>query len=206
MRMNASKAGWATLGAAGLLVLACAGCSQPGDAELSGLRDAQGRVKAGLETLETWNADSVAEARSRVAERFKDLDWLVADSALTFSIEDGQRIGDWTRVNRFLKDGPERLNALAREGEVCLEQLAGLESAIQSGATEDANGTPMDEAYFNREAAREIALVGQWEAAVAETERLVSSGLELEKSARASLDSLIRAKRAEWAQQIAQEE
>lgn len=204
--MNASKQGWAKLGAAALLVLACAGCSQPGDNELGGLRNAQDRVKAGLETLGTWDADSVAAARSRVAERFKDLDWLVADSALTFSIEDGQRIGDWARAKRFLKDGPERLSALAREGEVCLEQLAGLGDAIRSGATEDANGTPMGEAYFKREAAREIQLVGQWEAAVAETERLVSSGLDLEKSARASLDSLIRAKRAEWAQRIAQEE
>mgnify|MGYP000069895119 CR=1 FL=1 len=35
---------------------------------------------------------------------------------------------------------------------------------------------------------------------------MVSSGLELEGQTRASLDSLIRAKRAEWARQIAENE
>jgi hypothetical protein len=206
MRMRIPALGWSGRMAGVALALASAGCSQPGDTHLAELRKAQERVELGLETLGTWEPDSVAAARSRVAERFKDLDWLTADTALSFAVKDGQRIGDWTRVKRFLKDGPERLSALVHEGEVCLTQLEGLESAIRAGATEDANGTPMDEAYFQREAARELGLVGQWEAAVAETERLLSSGLELEESTRAPLDSLIRAKRAEWARRIAQEE
>ena len=52
----------------------------------------------------------------------------------------------------------------------------------------------------------ELSMDAKWEAAIAETKRLVSSGLELEGQTRASLDSLIRAKRAEWARQIAENE
>ena len=98
------------------------------------------------------------------------------------------------------------ITALAQEGEVCLAQLDNLVGAIRSEATVDSEGTPMDEAYFGKATARELELVAKWEAAVAETERLVDSGLELEGQTRTSLDSLIRTKRAEWAQQIAENE
>lgn len=187
-------------------VLYWMGCAKPGDTHLEALEDAQHTVETGMTTLAEWNVDSVRAARMRVGERLKDLDWLVADTTLTYAVADGQLIGDWNRVKRFLKDGPERLTALAKEGEVCLAQLDNLAGAIRSEATVDSEGTPMDEAYFGKAAARELDLVAKWEAAVAETERLVSSGLELESATRAPLDSLIRVKRAEWAQKIAANE
>jgi len=186
--------------------LAWVGCAKPGDVHLAPLNDAHRAVETGMTALASWNVDSVKAARARVGERLKDLDWLVADTTLTFAVADGQLIGDWNRVKRFLKDGPERLTALAQEGEVCLAQLDNLVGAIRSEATVDSEGTPMDEAYFGKATARELELVAKWEAAVAETERLVDSGLELEGQTRTSLDSLIRTKRAEWAQQIAENE
>ena len=64
-------------------------------------------------------------------------------------MEDGQLIGDWARVKRYLKDGPTRLTMLDKQGKLCLSQLDNLMQAIRQGATEDANGTPMDEAYFD---------------------------------------------------------
>jgi hypothetical protein len=182
------------------------GCAKPGDDHLAPLNDAHRAVEQGMTALATWNVDSVKAARNRVGERLKDLDWLVADTTLTFAVADGQLIGDWNRVKRFLKDGPERLTALAKEGKVCLAQLDNLAAAIREEATVDSEGTPMDEVYFAKAAARELELVAKWEAAIAETKRLVSSGLELEGQTRASLDSLIRAKRAEWARQIAENE
>ena len=174
-------------------------CSQPGDTHLGDLRNAERDVQAGMSMLSSWNVDSVAAARERVATRFQDLDWLVADSSLVFTVEDGQLIGDWARVKRFLKDGPTRLTTLDSQGELCLGQLTNLMQAIRGGATEDANGTLMDEAYFDKEAARELKAAEQWGLAVAETERLISLGIELEAATRASIDSLIRVKRAEWA-------
>jgi hypothetical protein len=182
------------------------GCAKPGDDHLAPLNDAHRAVEQGMTALATWDVDSVKAARNRVGERLKDLDWLVADTTLTFAVADGQLIGDWNRVKRFLKDGPERLTALAKEGKVCLAQLDNLAAAIREEATVDSEGTPMDEVYFAKAAARELELVAKWEAAIAETKRLVSSGLELEGQTRASLDSLIRAKRAEWARQIAENE
>ena len=180
-------------------------CSQPGDTHLGDLRNAERDVQAGMSMLSAWNVDSVAAARERVAARFQDLDWLVADSSLVYTVEDGQLIGDWARVKRFLKDGPTRLTTLDSQGALCLAQLTNLMQAIRGGATEDANGTPMDEAYFDKEAARELKAAEQWGLAVAETERLISLGIELEAATRASIDSLIRVKRAEWAATLSNE-
>ena len=180
-------------------------CSQPGDTHLGDLRDAERDVNASMSILSAWNVDSVAAARERVAMRFQDLDWLVADSSLVYTVEDGQLIGDWARVKRFLKDGPTRLTTLDTQGELCLSQLDNLMQAIRGGATEDANGTPMDEAYFDKQAARELKAAEQWGLAVAETERLISLGIELEAATRASIDSLIRVKRAEWAATLSNE-
>ena len=188
------------LGAAALF-----SCSQPGDTHLGDLRNAERDVQAGMSMLSAWNVDSVAAARERVAARFQDLDWLVADSSLVYTVEDGQLIGDWARVKRFLKDGPTRLTTLDSQGALCLAQLTNLTQAIRGGATEDANGALMDEAYFDKEAARELKAAEQWGLAVAETERLISLGIELEAATRASIDSLIRVKRAEWAATLSNE-
>lgn len=188
----------------GLCVLGLwTGCAQQGDAHLASLGEAEDRVERGMNVLEQWPVDSVAACRERVATRFKDLDWLSADTTLTFTVDDGQLIGDWARVRRYLKDGPTRLTMLKKQGTICLDQMGNLSNAIRQGATEDANGTSMDEAYFERESSREIDIADQWCAAVDETARLLNLGIDLEGETRLSIDSLIRAKRAEWAQTIA---
>ena len=179
------------------------GCTQPGNLHLAALGEAEERVEAGMDFLEQWDVDSVAACRERVAMRFKDLDWLMADTTLTFTVDDGQLIGDWARVRRCLKDGPTRLTMLKKQGALCLAQMGNLSDAIQQGATEDANGTPMNEAYFERESSREIGIADQWRLAVDETVRLFDLGMDLEGESRMSIDSLILAKRAEWAQTIA---
>ena len=179
------------------------GCSKPGDENLSALNEAKRNVDTGLATLDHWNVDSTKAVRERVSEKFKDLDWLMADSSLTFGVDEGQIIGNWVRARRYLKNAPERITVLGNEGRLCASQLQNLIQAINSQATEDANGTPMDEAYFQRESKREIEAVSQWRAAVSETDRMVQLGVDLEQSTRVAVDSLIRAKRAEWAQNIA---
>ena len=179
------------------------GCSKPGDENLSALNEAKRNVDTGLATLDHWNVDSTKAVRERVSEKFKDLDWLMADSSLTFGVDEGQIIGNWVRARRYLKNAPERITVLGNEGRLCASQLQNLIQAINSQATEDANGTPLDEAYFQRESKREIEAVSQWREAVSETDRMVQLGVDLEQSTRVAIDSLIRAKRAEWAQNIA---
>ncbi|HAY55786.1 MAG TPA: hypothetical protein DCX49_00020, partial [Flavobacteriales bacterium] len=73
----------------------------------------------------------------------------------------------------------------------------------RQGAEVDAEGTVMDEAYFARQVQREIEAVNAWRATLADTKRMVEAGTLLEGTTRASMDSLILVKRAEWAQQIA---
>lgn len=179
------------------------GCSKPGDENLGALNEAKRNVDEGLVSLDHWNVDSTRAVRERVAEKFKDLDWLMADSSLTFGVDEGQIIGNWVRARRYLKNAPERITVLGNEGRLCASQLQNLIQAINNQATEDANGTPMDEAYFQRESKREIEAASQWRAAVSETDRMVQLGVDLEQSTRVAIDSLIRAKRAEWAKNIA---
>ena len=181
------------------------GCAQPGDVHLAALGEAKERVEAGMDVLEQWPVDSVAACRERVAMRFKDLDWLVADSTLTFTVDDGQLIGDWARVKRHLKVAPQRIRALNEQGALCNTQLANLIGAIRNGAEVDANGVAMDEVYFQRQAQNELNAVAKWLAFVADTRRLIDAGMVLEAATRAPMDSLLQAKRAEWAQQIAAE-
>ena len=189
---------WAGIGAAVLAV----GCTSTGAEHVAPLEKARADVQTGLATLHAWNVDSVSAARARIAERFKDLDWLVADTLVAFRVEDADLVGDWARARRFLKDGPERLRQLSADGATCETQCAGLVAAIRQGAEVDAEGTLMDEAYFRVQVARELDVVAQWSQAVEETERLVSLGTALEGATRPRIDSLIVAKRAEWAQQI----
>ena len=63
----------------------------------------------------------------------------------------------------------------------------------------------MDEVYFQRQAQNELNAVAKWLAFVADTRRLIDAGMVLEAATRAPMDSLLQAKRAEWAQQIAAE-
>ena len=78
-----------------------------------------------------------------------------------------------------------------------------LEAREAQRAEVDAEGTVMDEAYFARQVQREIEAVNAWRATLADTKRMVEAGTLLEGTTRASMDSLILVKRAEWAQQIA---
>ena len=47
--------------------------------------------------------------------------------------------------------------------------------------------------------------MAKWLAVVEDTRRLIDAGMVLEAATRAPMDSLLQAKRAEWAQQIAAE-
>ena len=65
-------------------------------------------------------------------------------------------------------------------------------------------GQAMDEGYFDTQARRELDAYKAWKSACDDTQRYIRLGMELEQSTLAKMDSLILAKRAEWAQQIAQ--
>ena len=188
-----------------LLALGLSQCAGPGQPHLAPLRAAAAQVDEGMAQVGAWNVDTLAAIRTRVDERVRDLTWLMADSSLTFSVEDGQLIGDWARVKRHLKDAPQRIQALNEQGALCNTQLANLIGAIRNGAEVDANGVAMDEVYFQRQAQNELNAVAKWLAFVEDTRRLIDAGMDLEAVTRAPMDSLLQAKRAEWAQQIAAE-
>ncbi len=193
------------LGGLVLLALGLSNCAGPGQPHLTPLRQAAAQVEEGMAQVNSWNVDTLTAIRTRVDERVRDLSWLMADSTLTFSVKDGQLIGDWARVKRHLKDAPQRINALNEQGALCNAQLANLIGAIRNGAEVDANGVAMDELYFQRQAQNELNAVAKWLAFVSDTRRLIDAGMDLEAVTRAPMDSLLQAKRADWAQKIAAE-
>ena len=188
-----------------LLALGLSNCAGPGQPHLTPLRKAAAQVEGGMAQVVDWNVDTLTAIQARVDERVRDLTWLMADSTLTFFVEDGQLIGDWARVKRHLKDAPQRVNALKEQGALCTSQLANLIKAIRNGAEVDARGVTMDDAYFQRQAQNELNAVAKWLAFVEDTRRLIDAGMDLEAVTRAPMDSLLQAKRAEWAQHIAAE-
>lgn len=186
------------------LLWAGTGCGGPGSAHRGALADAAQEVDQGISALDGLNLDSLAASQKRVATRFKDLNWLMADSSLTFTLEDGQLIGDWARVKRYLKGSPQKVDLLKKQGEVCRSQLEGLREAIRTRAKVDGQGQAMDEGYFDTQTRRELDASKAWKSACDDTQRYIRLGMETERGTLAKMDSLILAKRAEWAQQIAQ--
>ena len=179
------------------------GCQRPGSQNIPKLEAALEEIQHGLELLGAVNLDSIDQVNSRISERFKDVDWLTADTKLVFSVDDAMILGDWANARRLMKPGSNRIQALQSEGEVCQTQISSLRKAIHQGATLDGKGEPMDEAYFNAQSNRELSIAQAWTEQTKETLDRLSRGLAFEAGARPSVDSLIRAKRAEWAQQIA---
>ena len=181
------------------------GCGQSQKKHLEPLMTTRQQVQDGMDELAKFSVDTVKAARARIADRLDDIDWLLAENAVTKTAQDGEIIGDWSRAKRFLKDGPDRLVGLKKEGQLCMDQLDHLMADIRSNVQKDVEGTIIDDAYLEQASAAEILAANQFELAVNETSRLVRLGLELEREARPSVDSLILAKRAEWVHQFAQD-
>ena len=72
-----------------LLALGLSNCTGPGQPHLTPLREATAQVDEGMAQVGAWNVDTLTAIRARVDERVRDLTWLMADSTLTFSVEDG---------------------------------------------------------------------------------------------------------------------
>ena len=121
-----------------------ASCSQPGDHNLNDLDKARVDVEEAMQVLAEWNMDSVAAAKGRVAMRFKDLDWLMADTTMTFGVDDAQLIGHWERVRRFFKKTlPSCLHFKSKENVVLLpieRPLEGHPRRGQRGRQRNAHG------------------------------------------------------------------
>jgi hypothetical protein len=192
-----AKVAW--IAAVAGLVLAGCGPKNARDASVDELEGALDSVRMARAALMELPADSIAQAKSWSEQHLWDFELLVSDSTAQLTREEGAIISEVARARRLLKDGPERLRTLAESGERTESQLVALISALESGATTDGAGTPIDSAYIATNTARELSFARAYLVSVAETQDLARRGLDIAAAAAAPVDSLKTVLRARYA-------
>ena len=152
-----------------------------------------------------FQEDSIISVRERLNAAKAEVKWLGADAAIEFVKADAPIIGELSTASRYLKDAPQRLSSMRKEGDRCIAQINGLLDIIESGASLDANGDTINDTYIAENVAREIEAVDKLGNVYNATERLFRLGLEADAEHWSSIDSLITAKKGVWARSIAEE-
>lgn len=192
-----AKVAW--IAAVAGLVLAGCGPKDARDTSVDELEGALDSVRVARAALMELPADSIAQAKSWSEQHLWDFELLVSDSTAQLTREEGAIISEVARARRLLKDGPERLRTLAESGERTESQLVALIATLESGATTDGAGTPIDSAYIATNTARELSFARAYLVSVAETQDLARRGLDIAAAAAAPVDSLKTVLRARYA-------
>ena len=182
------------------LVLIQFGCGE-NETQIA-LNNALEKVEILAEKVEQIPMDSVASVRDRLSRAKDDIRWLGLDSNVVFVRSDAEAVEKLSQASRFLKDAPSRYNGLINEIGRCRTQLYGLREVLESGANIDSLGDTINDEYINLNARFEVEAVAKLEALVVETLRLIRLGLETDSAGWGTIDSLIVAKRGEWARGV----
>jgi hypothetical protein len=182
------------------LVLIQFGCGE--NETQTALNNALEKVEILAEKVEQIPMDSVASVRDRLSRAKDDIRWLGLDSNVVFVRSDAEAVEKLSQASRFLKDAPSRYNGLINEIGRCRTQLYGLREVLESGANIDSLGDTINDEYINLNARFEVEAVAKLEALVVETIRLIRLGLETDSAGWGNIDSLIVAKRGEWARGV----
>jgi hypothetical protein len=182
------------------LVLIQFGCGE--NETQTALNNALEKVEILAEKVEQIPMDSVASVRGRLSRAKDDIRWLGLDSNVVFVRSDAEAVEKLSQASRFLKDAPSRYNGLINEIGRCRTQLYGLREVLESGANIDSLGDTINDEYINLNARFEVEAVAKLEALVVETLRLIRLGLETDSAGWGNIDSLIVAKRGEWARGV----
>ena len=180
------------------------GCSK--NPQVSNLRTSLARVDSVNSVISLLPLDSINSVRFRLNEAKDEVRWLGADSSVSFIREDAEIINELSKASRWLKDAPNRIKGMNSEILRCKSQIEGLIHVIESGATIDAKGDTIDDAYLTENVKREIEAVNNLLIHYRETVTYVTKGLECDKDGWEAIDSLLTTKRAMWARGIAGED
>ena len=154
------------------------------------------------EKLDEFPMDSIANVQDRLSAAKDDIRWLGIDSNVVFVRADVKVIEGLSKASRFLKDASSRYKGLMNETNRCQKQLYSLREVIQSGANRDALGDTIDDEYIVKNARFEIEAVATLGELVDESIRLIRLGLEADSAGWGAIDSLLVAKKGEWARGV----
>jgi len=182
------------------LVLIQVGCGE--NKTQIDLFEALERVESISEKLDQIPMDSIANVQDRLSAAKDDIRWLGTDSNVVFVRADVKVIEGLSKASRFLKDASSRYKGLMNETDRCKKQLYSLREVIESGANRDALGDTIDDDYIKTNARFEVEAVATLGELVDESIRLIRLGLEADSAGRGAIDSLLLAKKGEWARGV----
>jgi len=154
------------------------------------------------EKLDEFPMDSIANVQDRLSAAKDDIRWLGIDSNVVFVRADVKVIEGLSKASRFLKDASSRYKGLMNETDRCQKQLYSLREVIETGANRDALGDTIDDEYIVKNARFEIEAVATLGELVDESIRLIRLGLEADSAGWEAIDSLLMAKKGEWARGV----
>ena len=154
------------------------------------------------EKLAEFPMDSIANVQDRLSAAKDDIRWLGIDSNVVFVRADVKVIEGLSKASRFLKDASSRYKGLMNETDRCKKQLDSLGEVIESGANRDALGDTIDDEYIKTNARFEVEAVATLGELVDESIRLIRLGLEADSAGWGAIDSLLVAKKGEWARGV----
>ena len=199
--MNNSRLSYLSLFClASSLVLIQVGCGEnKTQVELDRALDNVERISKKLDQIPM---DSIVKVKDRLSSAKDDIRWLGVDSNVVFVKADVKVIEGLSKASRFLKDAPSRYVGLMNETDRCKKQLNSLREVIEAGANRDALGDTIDDNYIKTNARLEVEAVATLEGLVDETIRLIRLGLEADSAGWEAIDSLLMAKKGEWARGV----
>lgn len=191
---------WAIV-AAGCAVL-FTGCAGSGHREeIAELERVERAMREAADAYAALPQDSLDAVRIWAATQLRDFELLASDSGVVLTRAEGAIVSDVSRVRRLLKDNPDRVARLRASQEQAADQIHLLIEALQTGATTDGAGTPIDSAYVRQQVGAERvaaeAVAASWE----ETADYGRRALRLAAATRQRSDSLgeaLRQRLAKW--------
>ena len=162
-------------------------------------------VAGATQLLQSPPPQEVMDAFEWADQSLREFELLLADSLVAISREEGAIISEVSRARRLMKDQAKRRQALGKSAERAQFQMTALARAMETNATIDALGSPMDSAYYETQFLRETEISRQLIVQLEETQDLAIRGCRTQQQVRPASDSLQTVLRARLARAILEE-
>lgn len=184
------------------LVLLLGACGGRGHrSEIAQLEQARLEMERAAEAYAALPQDSIDAVRVWASAQLQDFELLAADSGIVLTRSEGAIINEVGKVRRLLKDNPKRISQLRTSQEQVAGQIQLLIEALQSRATVDGAGTPIDSTYIrvqvNAERTSAERIASSWEESASYATKALSLAART-KPAADSLGTELRKRLAVW--------
>lgn len=140
-----------------ILIAMLSGCApQPGVEHIDALNAALTDLDSAEAVFRAAPLDAAAPAFTKADSALRAVETMMV--GLVVNLDQGKPFTRLDERHRMLRRQPGRQRRIEQEIERTRRQIGNLLEAIVDGATVDAEGTPIDTAYFNRAASDELRI------------------------------------------------